>query len=97
MNIVTVLAIVEDGNTVAALGNIRILVSADLKLRSVPGCVEVSGALDRSVLNFVGGAVGVDINGEYGLDHLVRLMPVGNGFKIDLHGAVGKPGGLGDY
>ena len=53
VNIVTVLAIVNKADTVAALGKVGILVSANLKFSLIPGCIDVGGTLDCSKLDLV--------------------------------------------
>ena len=93
---VAVLAVVEQGDAVAVLSDVRPLLGADLEFRGVPAGVGVGGTADMAELDFIGGLVGVEIQGEHSLEQLVALMPVHPGFKVDPGRPVGQIDGLGD-
>ena len=91
VNIVAVLTVIEKAHSVSVIGNIHVLMSADLKPRRIPACVFMRRALNRAELNFVGCLIGIDINIKSRLDHNVLLMPIGMGIKVDSCAVVIEP------
>src|SRR5215212_7047888 len=61
---VSVLAVLEKGNTVARLGEVGEAVCGDLETRLVPGRVAVGGALHDAVHGLEGRLVGTDPHRE---------------------------------
>ena len=76
LDVVTVLAVVEDGETEAVVAEIHPLVTDDLELREIPERVAVGRALVVAELDVVGGLSRVDINGEVRLEKNLLLFPV---------------------
>ena len=76
LDVVTVLAVVEDGETEAVVAEIDPLVTDDFKLREIPERVAVGRALVVAELDVVGGLSRVDINGEVCLEKYLLLFPV---------------------
>ena len=81
LDVVTILAVVEERDAVVAFAEIRPLLRADLEACLVPTGVRVGGAFDMPVLDLVGGAGAVD-GDRAGLQpgdqfHLVTLLRLG--------------------
>ena len=83
LDVVTVFAVVEDGETEAVVAEIDPLVTDDLKLREIPERVAVGRALVVAELDVVGGLSRVDINGEVRLEKYLLLFPVDRVVNID--------------
>ena len=79
----TVLAVVQQGHAVVALGEVHPLLGAALEAGLVPGGVGVGLALDIAELDLEGGLVGVDVHGELGLQQVLMLLPVDHGLEVD--------------
>src|SRR5215213_10377462 len=72
---VTVLAVVEDGNAVARLGEVGEAVRADLEACLVPGRVAVRGTLHHAVHGLEGRLVGTDTQREQRPQEHLPLVP----------------------
>ena len=83
LDVVTVLAVVEDGETEAVVAEIDPLVTDDFKLREIPERVAVGRALVVAELDVVGGLSRVDINGEVCLEKYLLLFPVDRVVNVD--------------
>ena len=81
--VVTVLAVVEDGETEAVVAEIDPLVTDDFKLREIPERVAVGRALVVAELDIISGLGGVDINGEVRLEKYLLLFPVDRVVNVD--------------
>ena len=71
-----IFAIVQDGQTEAAIGQIRIFMSADLKTCKVSKCVLVDGSFNMTKLNIIGCIGGIDIDGIFSLYEQIVLIPI---------------------
>ena len=78
-----VLAVVEDGDAVAGLGQVGPLVAADFKLGQVPAGVVVSRAADGAELGLVRSLGVGDVDGELDLEKLHRLVPGDVAVNVD--------------
>ena len=83
VNIVAVLAVVDNTCAVAALGKVSPLVSAELKLRLVVAGVVMSRIFSRTVSDFTACISVSDINGELCFKHLFPLVPIDRCVKIE--------------
>ena len=83
LDVVTVLAVVEDGETEAVVAEIDPLVTDDFKLREIPERVAVGRALVVAELDIISGLGGVDINGEVRLEKYLLLFPVDRVVNVD--------------
>lgn len=82
LDVVTVLAVVEDGETEAVVAEIDPLVTDDFKLREIPERVAVGRALVVAELDVVGGLSRVDIS-EVCLEKYLLLFPVDRVVNVD--------------
>ena len=95
-DVVAVLAVVEEGDPVAGLAQVRPAVGAHLEAGHVPAGVGVGGPLEVAELDLVGGPVGVDGEREGHLEEAVALVPVHLGAELQAPGAGGQAHDLGD-
>src|SRR5215207_5909811 len=72
---VTVLAVVEEGNAVSGLGEVREAMRGDLESGGVPGCVAVRGALDDAEGGLEDRVRGPHGQREARLDQEPAIMP----------------------
>ncbi len=64
MDVMAVLAVVQDGHAEAEFRQIRVFMRADLELRLLPGGIVMGGALHAAVLDLIGGLFRGDVRGE---------------------------------
>ena len=79
---VTVFAVVKKRCTVAILGYVHPLVSADLELCTIPAGVAVSGSCGVSELYLAGRLSGVDVYRKGELKEIVLLVPIDDVLEI---------------
>ena len=96
MDIVTVLAIIEQSYAVVTLGEVSEAVSADLKLGLIPRGILVSGTLGGTVLDLVGSTGGIDVHVKGSLDALMLLLPIHRGLEVDAIDILVQPNVLGE-
>ena len=89
--VVAVLAVVEERDAVALLGEVGEAVGGDLEARDVPGGVAVRGAADHAVRAFEGGDVGADREREARLQQDAALVPVDVGGEVEPGGVRPEP------
>ena len=76
LDVIAVLAIVEQGDAVAALGEVSPAVRGDFVLGAIPGGIPVRRALHRAELDFVGGFERPDVHRKGRLQQDLLLVPV---------------------
>ena len=94
--VVAVLAVVEEGDAVALLGEVGEAVRGHLEAGDVPGGVAVGGAADHAVRAFEGGEVGADRQREARLQQDAALVPVDVGGDVEARRVGPEPVGLDD-
>ena len=93
---VSVLAVVEKRHAVAVLGYVHPLVRIGLKFCLIPTGILMRGAGNVTVLHVKGCAHCVHVQRENRLEHLVMLVPVHIGLKVDTTAFGIQPQGLPD-
>ncbi len=83
---VAILAVVEEADTIVALGEVHPLLAAALEPGLVPGGVGVDLPGHVAKLDLKGGLVGMDIHGELRLQQVLVLLPVRLGLKVNAGG-----------
>jgi len=81
-----VLAVVQERDAVAILGDVGPFVSADIELGAIKICVVVRAARDVTELDLVTRGVRQNIQRKTHLEELIFFFPVDDSFEIDSSG-----------
>lgn len=86
MNVVTIFAGVDEGDSMPAFAEIDPFLGADFKFGHIPGCVAVGWSFDVSELDFARGFGGVNVDGEEDFEEFVSFFPVDPRVESDTGG-----------
>src|SRR2546423_3050230 len=83
VNVMPILPIVQQADTVSSLAYINPAMSTGLKTSQIPDCVTMGGPLNAAKLDFIGGSCAVDGQGKRCFQQGLVFVPVNLGGDVD--------------